>query len=258
MKTVQIQPYAVQNLRKSPKVRFGQDSDAQLSEQTLVIQQSAQIEKMPDSLGVHFNVTVDGKSQDSLTKPLNQKTTGIVQALQDLKLPKLKIVTSPLSVQPDHSYDSKGNAKLKGYKASQSIQVVAKRISADDLSKYASKLVSLGLNHNVNLQGPNFFLANPEKLQANVIQKAIKAAKKLAQAAADAIGVKLGGVKLIDIGTNSAYRPTMKRSMATATAASFSAAPPAVSEDAFQAEAEKIVSPPVTLHFSILPKSSAD
>lgn len=248
-----------------PRIGFGQGSEATQWGKTLTIQQSAKVEKMPDSLQVGFPVLIQGKTEQQVITSLNQKTAPLVQALKSLKIPKLQVGTSPIHVSPVYKKDEKGHIaeprKIIGYEGSQNVTAMVKGVSSKNLSQYASKLVSTGLNHGSDgVHGPYPFLSKREKAEESAVRKAVKLATRLATAAAQAAGLSLGSARQIQVGTGDAYSGYGRGGgIRTFSAAAMhrSAHPPEVSEETFQVVPETVESPPVTIHFELM-DSQAD
>jgi uncharacterized protein YggE len=252
MNLVQFRP--LPTLTGIPRTRFGQEP----ASKTLVIQQSAQVEKMPDSLQVGFPILLQGADQKAVIAKINEKTEPLVKALKELNLPKLKVTTSALSIHPKFETDTKGRVKeprkIIGYEGSQQVIASAKGVPAKELSSYASQIVSTGLNNGANgVQGPYTALSNRERAEESAITKAVKLATRLAKAAAKAAGLELGEAKQVQIGGDqNNYYPRgggMKMGLAASRHGAESA--PEVSEGSFEINPETVASPPVTVQFEM-------
>lgn len=224
----------------------------------LTIQQSAQVEKMPDSVQVNFAVSLSGKSQEEVIEQINAKTEPLVKAFEALKMKNLKVATSAINVYARYATDKQGRTKqplqIEAYTGSQSLSATIKGVKQDKLSEVAARLVSTGLkNGGEGLHGPYFSLSDAIQRNAekSAIRKAIRVAREIAQSAAQAAGKRLSTTEDIEIGNPQPnYGGFRKAAPMRAMAAAESMGGGNVSDGAIQIEPQQVSSPPVTVRFT--------
>jgi uncharacterized protein YggE len=134
------------------------------------------------------------RENDALTEKL-------VAVTRDYKIPKEKIATSAVNINPEYSYTN-GQQKFIDYAVNRSL-----RITVDDLS-ITEKLLSAVVDAQVNqINGVEYTLADPESHAMPLRTKAFNNAKAKAVALAEAAGVKLGAP--VSISTQGAAPPVM-------------------------------------------------
>jgi len=149
------------------------------------------IDYTPDIANINIGVQIDKKekAEDAL-KELNQKTTDIFKAIEEVGIAKENIQTQNYSLYPQYDIID-GVSKPAGYNANQVVVVRIKNIDKDpDL---ASKVISVATKAGANqVNGISFEPSNLESLKQEARIKAIEDARQKAVETAGVLGVKLG------------------------------------------------------------------
>ncbi|MDP3985758.1 MAG: SIMPL domain-containing protein [bacterium] len=123
-------------------------------------------------------------------KENSEKMNAFINALKALEIPADDIQTAEYSVYPQFRYDpDTGKSEIDGYTVSQSVSVKIR-----DLSKISATLGLAGEQGLNQVSGVNFTIDDPEVLQAQARQEALKQAADKAGDIAEALGVRLVSV----------------------------------------------------------------
>jgi len=161
----------------------------------LPVTASAQFKAAPDKATISAGVVTEGKNASETASENAVKMTAVFDALTRANVPASDIRTSRLSLSPRYDYESRKKPRIVGYTANNLITV-----STKDLNKVTpiiDALVQAGSN---NVQNVKFSLSDPEALQGQVLEEAIKKARAKAQLIARSAGVSLGPIQSIDVG----------------------------------------------------------
>ena len=152
----------------------------------ITISGKAEKEVVPDTAKISFAVNEYDKNQKKASDKVTKKINSMIDMLEDLDIDDKNIKTQNISIYPEYDWSS-GKRIFRAYKASQRVVVKIK----DDLEKaqkVMAKLVDLKVD---NLNGPNMFVDDRDKVLEDLREKAIKNAKEKAEKLADELGVKL-------------------------------------------------------------------
>jgi len=151
----------------------------------------------PDQAIVNGSVQTQGSTATDALNANSQVMAGVVAAVTTFSS-KAEIQTSTVGVFPQYSFPTPpqpgqnatpGPPAIIGYQANSSISV--KTTDLATLGDLIQTMVNGGLNQ---FNGVQFTLVDPEQLRLMALQAAIGDAEQQAQAAAAALGVRLGGV----------------------------------------------------------------
>ena len=151
----------------------------------------------PDQAIVNGSVQSEGTTATDALNANSQAMAGVVAAVKTFSS-KAEIQTSTVGVFPQYSFPTPpqpgqiatpGPPVIIGYQANSSISV--KTTDLATLGDLIQTMVNAGLNQ---FNGVQFTLVDPEQLRLMALQAAIGDAEQQAQAAAAALGVRLGGV----------------------------------------------------------------
>ncbi len=144
---------------------------------------------IPDTATVQLGYMIEKKTVAEAQKENSLKMNEIIKKLKgDLKIDEKDIKTNSYSISPRYDW-SDGKQTLKGYQVSQNL--VVKIRDLEKISTVLDEAGSLDLNQ---IGGLSFEIDNPDELESEAREIAIKAAKEKAETLADIAGVKLGRI----------------------------------------------------------------
>jgi uncharacterized protein YggE len=118
----------------------------------------------------------------------------VIDALHTAGIDDAHIQTEQLSVQPDYDYGEQGRT-LRGYLATNAV-----RVRVTDLEKLPAAIdgtISAG-GDDVRLDGVQFEVSDPARVQAEARTKAIEDARRKAEQIAASLGIALGDPVAVD------------------------------------------------------------
>ena len=155
---------------------------------TIAISAEGKVTAKPDiaaiSIGVQTEKRTVSEAQDENTKRMN----AIIEKMKSMGIAAEDIKTTNYNIWPAYDYVN-GRSVERGFTVSQSIDVKVRNL--DLTGKVLAAAGELGANQ---IGGVNFTIDDPEELRQQARLEALDAAKKKAQALAQAAGVKLGKV----------------------------------------------------------------
>ena len=155
----------------------------------------AQQEVAPDTAYVTVGMeSIDTDAQKARTKN-NLVMNQVTNAMKAMGIPAENLKTTGFYVAPN--YDAKGG-KITSYTATNNLQI--KITDLDMMSRVISKACSLGANR---IQNVRFTNEKTEQIKANLVKQAVINGRRTAEAAAQAAGSQITGVKEINISSSS-------------------------------------------------------
>lgn len=152
----------------------------------------------PDEVQVQFSVVTQGN--DKLVQEKNAiKAQQIIEALISLGLTKAEMETKNINFNPVYNWEKEGGNKVVGYRAENTILIKTKQVDK------ASQIIDTAVNKGAELVGNlQYSLSDEgkENLLDKAIEKAVQDARKQADATAKAAGVKIIGIKMIEVQKN--------------------------------------------------------
>jgi len=145
----------------------------------------------PDTVRVDFAVNVTSGSVSSALASANATTARVQNTLLHRGVAAKDLQTSGLSIQPNYSYSSSGQATVKGYQVSEGLSALLHDISGAGSTINAA--VAAGGNA-VSIDGVGLDLADTSSLMTAARQSAFSAARTKADQYAKAAGRPLGPV----------------------------------------------------------------
>lgn len=190
---------------------LAQTSTGDTSGPSIAVAGHGKVEGAPDTATVTIGVeTHDPSAQAALSKN-NVEATALINELKAKGVAAKDIQTSNLSVNPD--YDLKGH--VTGYGVSNTVTVKLR-----DLTN-AGKIIDAAaakVGNDIRLQGVQFSIDNTSTLIAKARADAVKDALAQGHQLADAGGVTLGAIRLIDDTGTQLPQPQMLYNQAASTA----------------------------------------
>ena len=168
-----------------------------LDNKTLFITGSATTQTKPDKVTVSLGVeTTNAKAKTALASN-SQLMNKIINALNIAGVSENETSTSSFTITPNRDYTiDRDQGKLVGFTVSNSIQIDSYNVN--DSSDWIDIAVSSGANNVNNI----YFSVSDKKLEAiknELLKEAISNAREKAGIAASALGLKIAGIKTVNI-----------------------------------------------------------
>lgn len=155
----------------------------------LIVTGRAEVKAQPDM--AQFDVGVDTRAETleearaANAKAMEQVRERILAAGADEK----SLRTKGFTVYPEWHYGRDGTTTLVGYRVTHTLQV-----TVDDLDLLGPMLDAAMKEGANQISGPTFGLKNPEALEVQALQQAVRKARVKADTLAEASGVSIKGV----------------------------------------------------------------
>ncbi len=144
---------------------------------------------VPDVAEISIGYTIEKKTVAAAQKDNTEKMNAFVKTLKaDFAIDDKDLQTSGYSISPRYDW-LEGKQVLRGYEVSQSLQLKIRDL--DKISPVLDAAGQAGLNQIGSLA---FAIDEPENIEQEAREKAIRAAKEKAEALAAVAGVKLGRI----------------------------------------------------------------
>lgn len=167
---------------------------------TIAISAEGKVTALPDIATISVGVQTENKAVSAAQKENSAKMNAIIEKVKSFSVASEDIKTSNYSIYPQYDYVN-GRQIERGYMVTQNIDVKVRNL--DKIGDILAAVGDLGANQ---VGGVAFTIDEPEDLRQQARLKALEAAKKKAQALADAAGVKLG--KVVGFSENEGYVPS--------------------------------------------------
>lgn len=151
---------------------------------------------VPDTALLSLGVTKNATTVQAAQNQINQTTNAIISELKKLGVEEKDIKTTNYSIYPDYDYSvpTSGQPRIRGYNASQNIEVRIKPIEK------ANQAMDAATAQGANAVGGVTFVLDDEvkkQLENKAREEAVKNAKEKAESLAKIAGIKLG--KIVDV-----------------------------------------------------------
>ena len=166
------------------------------SPNTITVLGKATVQSAPDEAVLTLMVENDGTEPGAVLDSNSKTVQQVMDRLKAEGVEDSAIQTANVSVYPIRSYDPQtGKESLSGYRAQNSVTVTLK--DAAMVGKVLAASVETGAT---NVSGPVWRLTEDSAAVSDALTKAVANAQAKAQALADAQGVKLGPVVMMNEG----------------------------------------------------------
>jgi uncharacterized protein len=178
---------------------------------TITVSGQGQADVQPDQALVQLGVQNDADTANAALTANSTQMRGLLSAVQQAGVDPADVQTQQVTLSPRYSTpgEAGGTPQLVGYTASNVVQVRVR-----DLSKLGQLLDSAVRAGSNRLQGIQFVVSNPAKVEAQARQAAWNNALAKAQQLAGLAGTGLGDVLTIDDSSGPSPRPFMAASVA--------------------------------------------
>lgn len=156
---------------------------------TITVTASEEVEATPDQAELRFDLVSENRDLTTAKTQNDQMVERLLTVTKEFSIPRDKVVTSNLYVQPEYDYKPENQRTLRGYRVSRSMALTVTPLDAYE--KVIAKLVASGVDH---VGGIQFTLANPDGAESAAREKALAKARKKAESMTATLGVRLGKV----------------------------------------------------------------
>lgn len=162
---------------------------------TISVTGQARVKAVPDTatitLGVQSQAAGAAEAMDKTSAAMNRVIAAVISA----GVPRANIQTTNISLYPQYEYDKNGsNGRIVGYQASNQISCTWNKL--DKIGDLIDAAVQAGAN---NVYGISFNVADSKPLYLEAVAEAVRDARAKADALAAAAGVRVGGVKNMNL-----------------------------------------------------------
>lgn len=200
---------SIQQNRKKPVDKDRNDDDDDNDDYTITVTGKAQ--KYIDAELITISVSLTSINNDAVAalRANTENSNSTSDALAQVGVPKRNITTTSFSIDAQYTYPYNETTRtsdkvFKGYQVKNSLQ-----ITLSDL-ELVGKAIDAAINNGANeINSVNFVVPQDRQteLRKSLLKDASDNAKDQAQLVADALGLKIKGVKTIDILSNDLIRP---------------------------------------------------
>lgn len=183
---------------------------------TITVDATGHVERAPDRVVLAFAAETTGKTAVEASQANARAMHQLLGALSDAGVPKDRIHTQRLSLQPQYAQPKPGERsepQIIGYRASNQVQVTLEQV--DRAGSIVDAAVGAGANR---VSGIWFELADPESARIEALRQAVSQARAEADAIARALGETLGPV--LSASTEGPPSPMLTRARAVTLEAS--------------------------------------
>lgn len=165
------------------------ESRGMLPHNTISISGEGSVFAKPDIGQVNLTVIREGKTVAEAQKAATEGANAVVGYLKSAGIEEKDIKTISYNLNPRYDYTQNGGRVDRGYEVVQTFDVKIRNLdkAGDILAGAAEK----GANQ---VSGLNFTIDNPDTLNAQAREDAIRDAKEKAEKLADQLGVRLGRI----------------------------------------------------------------
>lgn len=220
---------------------LAQERAAAVAVPQLVVSASDEVEVAPDRARLLVAVETRGRTAQAAAGENARISTAVRDALIRAGVPRERLQTQGLVVSPEYQYPREGGRPtVVGYQGRNQIAV-----EVQDLAKLSAAFDAALASGATRIDGPSFYLSNPDSARRVALGAAVRRARGDAEAMALAAGLRLG--QILELTTGSAPESPVFREAAMS-------AMRAESDVATPVEAGLIrVRVDVTLRVSVLP-----
>lgn len=160
---------------------------------SIMVEGVASRDVAPDMAVVTLGVTTDRPKAQDASRENGRTVSGLIEEIAATGVPATDVTTVRATLSPLYDAPKNGDTpRLRGFRATNTVEIRLRKLeTAGDV---AGRLVDLGANE---LQGIDLAVSDPEPILDDLRAAAARNARHRAELYADALGVKLGPVMLI-------------------------------------------------------------
>lgn len=218
----------------------------------LTVQGSGAVSLKADTAAISLGIRTFASDVKAAQQAVNRSMDAVIAALTEAGVDSEDIYTSSISIYPEYDYDGdyddeedeedSGSTRIKGYSASNTINVVTSDI--DNVGTYIDAAFDAGAN---TLDDVNFSASNTTEASNEALRLAIADARAKAEVMAEAAGLTLGKVVSMSEGDGYSYSAPVLYAKNVAAAEDSGAATRVIAS-------KQSVSATVTMQFEMLEK----
>ena len=191
---------------------------------TLNLSAYGEVRAAPDMASINFGVVTEATTAAEAMAQNRTRMNEVMRALRAAGIEERFIQTSGLNLSPQYDYVQNEPPRLRGYQASNRVTVEIRDL--DRVGSTADAVVGAGVNQ---IDGISFGLINPRQAEDQARMAAVQALQAKANLYANALGVRLAGIRNLSEGGGYAPQPPQpmfaRSAMAMDSAESTSVAP---------------------------------
>jgi uncharacterized protein YggE len=177
----------------------------------LTVTGNGEVRVAPDMVVLHFGAVAEARKADEAQEKANRTTGQALAALERLGIAKERIATETLRLDPVYSRPNGGEPHISGYRATHTLRVELE--APERAGEVVDAVTGSGANQ---LQSLEFGLRDGSGPQRQALQKAAADGRAKAQALAEALGLRLGGLLRVTEAPERGPVPVFERARAVA------------------------------------------
>lgn len=188
---------------------------------SLNLSAAGEVRLAPDMATLIFGVVTEAASAAEAMQLNARRMIGVSAALRRAGIAERDIQTAGLSLSAQYDYVQNEAPRLRGYQASNRVTVIVPDLART--GEVADAVVAAGVNQ---IDGVSFGLQDPSAAEDQARRLAVRALQAKAALYAEALGVRLGGIRSLTEGGGYAPPPPMPMYRMAAMAESMDASTP--------------------------------
>lgn len=146
----------------------------------------------PDRVYIDIGVTTQAQKSEAAASQNAERLAAVIAAVKRAAGSGVQLTTTEYSISPDYSYPPHGAPVIRGYTASNVLQV-----RLDDLRKIGAVLDGATQAGSNNVQDIRFALRDEQVPRTQALREAAQNARQDAQALADALGLRIVRIRSV-------------------------------------------------------------
>ena len=171
---------------------------------SLNLSASGEVKLAPDMATLTFGVVTEAASAAEAMQLNARRMTEVSAALRRAGIAERDIQTAGLNLSAQYDYVQNEPPRLRGYQASNRVTVIVRDLART--GQVADAVVAAGVNQ---IDGVSFGLQDPSAAEDQARRLAVRALQAKAALYAEALGVRLGGIRSLTEGGGYAPPPPM-------------------------------------------------
>ena len=171
---------------------------------TLNLSAYGEVKAAPDMASINFGVVTEATTAAEAMAQNRTRMNEVMRALRSAGIEERFIQTSGLSLQAQYDYVQNEPPRLRGYQASNRVTVEIRDL--ERVGSTADAVVGAGVNQ---IDGISFGLINPQQAEDQARMAAVQALQAKANLYANALGVRLAGIRNLSEGGGYSPQPPM-------------------------------------------------
>lgn len=191
---------------------ISQSGSEKNTENTISVSGYAEQKVIPDTATLNIGAVIQSETAKEAADKNAALMSAVIAELKAMGLQDKEIRTSYVSVSPVYNYDANDTQTIKGYSASNSVQITTKNL--DNLSEIIDRSTAAGAND----IGSISFSVSDEKqkqLREELMNEAVADASSKATTLAKSMGTEITGVYTLSVSENNDSGVNYEYDMAT-------------------------------------------